>query len=202
MSVFNFVGTAYFIFVPLAAGIPFSGGLGEHGTLGYNSILLSRCSKKRLIAARTASSFIIGALMAVLPAAANLLWCVIAFPLNTIRNPINAISSMPIIDFFLNRIYLKDLYISHPYLYSTLGLASLSIYGGTCALAASTLSLIWDSKRFLIGTVPFVLVLLISLAEQTFGGLIGGASGSAPVYAYFITADDSLKLPIYVCSIK
>ena len=196
MSIINPIGTVYLILTPLAVSIPFSGGLSENNSLSYASILLGRCSKTRLILVKAFSAFFIGALMVLLPAVLNLIWCVIAFPLNSMRNPINAISSMPVIDFFLSRIYMKNLYVIHPYLYSFLGLFSASFFGGICALVTLTFSLLWDKHRLIVGAMPFLIVLLISLIGQAFQGLTGGATEVAPVYAYFITADDARKLSL------
>lgn len=197
MSTFNTIGTMYLILTPLAVSIPFAGGLGEYGTLGYGSILLGRCSKHQLITAKAGSAFFIGALMVALPAALNFMWCIIAFPLESIRNPIGAISSMPVIDHFLNMVYLVDLYLAHPYLYSLLGVLSAGLYGGLCSLFTLAISLKRSDKhRVIIGTVPFFLVLLISLIGYAYQGLTGGAVEIAPVYSYFITADDTRKIAL------
>lgn len=196
MSIFQTVGLIYVILAPLAAGIPFSGGLGENGTLGYGSILLERCSKGRLIAARAGSAFVVGAMTVALPAVLNLIWCVIAFPLNSVCNPIGASSSMPVVDYFLSKVYLTNLYCAHPYLYSFLGLAAVALYGGVCALATFALSLRIDKHRLFLSAVPFLLILLVSMLCEFFVGIKGGAMHLPTVYMYFLTADDSSKIPL------
>lgn len=195
MSIIN--GFFFCYLLPLIA--PFSGGDVYYCDRinGVLPLILTKISHRKYVLTQFLAVYLVGSCMVIIVLVINLLWCALAFPMDTVRDFTSNPSWADTYNGLLDYMFFPDTYSKNPYLYLMIYFAIIGNFAGLCTALSYTISLYIKRYRAVILGFSFVFFNMVMVVSNGLYSL-GLIEKRIQVQQYLIAADDTEKYSLWL----